>query len=396
MTAPAGLPRLLAAADPSLATHQRLFGALPDPGPIQSVITELDRAGLAGRGGAAFPTWLKVASAAESGRGAVVVANGAEGEPLSAKDRTLLHRSPHLVLDGLLLVARALRASEAHLVTTAGQLAPVQRAIAERRDAAGIRLRETEDRFISGEASAVANAIERTRAIPRDHLVRLTLSGIGGRPTLVLNVETLAHIALTLRFGAEWFRSVGTADDPGTRLLTVARDDGLTVVEAGGGTTLRAALQVGGVDVTTVRAVLVGGYHGVWVGADALDAPLTTVGLSPWGATPAAGILMVLSRGQCGLERTARIADYLGGQSAGQCGPCANGLPEIAAVMGRLARRDRDSSLPRRLRELGGLVTGRGACHHPDGTARMVLSALELFERDAHAHAQGLCQETFR
>jgi NADH:ubiquinone oxidoreductase subunit F (NADH-binding) len=394
--APFGLPRLLAATDPSWESHRRLFGALPRTGGVEAVIAELDRAGLAGRGGAAFPTWRKIASASESVRGAIVVANGAEGEPLSAKDRTLLHRCPHLVLDGLLLVAGTLGASETHLVTTAAQVAPVQHAIAERRDAARVRLRATEDRFVSGEASAVANAIERTRAIPRDHVVRLTLSGIGGRPTLVLNVETLAHIALTLRFGAEWFRSVGTPDDPGTRLLTVARDDGQTVVEAPGGTTIREALLVGGVDSDTVRAVLVGGYHGTWVGLDALDAPLTSAGLSPWGAAPGAGILMVLPRGQCGLERTAQIAAYLAGQSAGQCGPCANGLPEIAAVMGRVARRDRDGSLPRRLRELGGLVTGRGACHHPDGTSRMVLSAVDRFERDVHAHAQGLCQEVGR
>ncbi len=393
---PSGPRRMLAAGDPSLATHREIFGELPTRkmlGGVEAVVAELERAGIAGRGGAAFPTWRKVAAAAESGRGAIVVANGSEGEPLSAKDATLLHRSPHLVLDGLLLVAGVLRAGEAHLVTTAAQIAPVQRAISERSDAAQLRLRETEDRFISGEASAVANAIERGRAIPRDHTVRLTLSGIGGRPTLILNVETLAHIALTIRFGAEWFRSVGAPDDPGTRLLTISGENGPRIVEAPGGTSLRAALSAGGVDPGTVRAVLVGGFHGTWVGTEAFDAPLSPAGLATYGATPGAGILMVLPRGRCGLERTAEIADYLASQSAGQCGPCANGLPEIATVMGRLARRDRDTSLPRRLRELGGLVTGRGACHHPDGTSRMVLSALDAFERDVHAHARGLCQE---
>ena len=393
VTPPIGIPRLLAASDASLRAHLARFGDLPARREVATVIAELERAGLDGRGGAAFPTWRKLASAAETGRAGVVIANGSEGEPLSAKDATLLHNAPHLVLDGLLLVAASLGASEAHLVTTAAQLPPVQRAIAERRDARGIRLRETEDRFVAGEASAVVNAIERGRAIPRDHVVRLSISGVGRRPTLVLNVETLAHIALVLRFGADWFRSLGTADDPGTRLLTVVGPEGSVVVEAAGGTPVLSALRAGGVDPTRVRALLIGGYHGAWVPGDALDTPLSAAGLAPFGAAPGAGILLVLTRGECGLERTAQIADYLAGQSAGQCGPCANGLPELAELMGRVARRDRDASLPRQVQQVTGLVTGRGACHHPDGTARMVASALTAFERDVHAHARGLCQE---
>jgi NADH:ubiquinone oxidoreductase subunit F (NADH-binding) len=392
----------LAATDASFDSHAALFGSLPTLGTLETVIGELERAGIAGRGGAGFPTWRKVAAAAgtetHTGRGAIVVANGSEGEPLSAKDATLLHRAPHLVLDGLLLVSRALGASESHLVTTGAQLAAVQHAVSERADAAAIRVRETEDRFVAGEASAVVNAIERGRSIPRDHVVRLTVSGVWRRPTLVFNVETLAHIALALRFGADWFRSVGTPDDPGTRLLTIAGDAGLVVVEAAGGTRIRDALRAGGVDPSSVRALLVGGYHGVWVPSDALDAPFSPLGLAPFGATPGAGIVITLTRGHCGLSRTADITRYLAEQSAGQCGPCANGLPELAEAISRLAKsgvagRDRDASLPRRVREIGGLVTGRGACHHPDGTARMVASALELFDHDVRAHALGLCQE---
>ena len=390
---PVGIPRLLAATDPSFAAHLARYGALPARRGVDDIIAELERSGLAGRGGAAFPTWRKLVSAAESGRAGVVIANGSEGEPLSSKDATLLHYAPHLVLDGLMLVAAALGAGETHLVTTRAQLAPVRSAIAERHDAQGVRLRETEDRFISGEASAVVNAIERTRAIPRDHVVRLTVSGVGRRPTLVLNVETLAHIALVLRFGADWFRSLGTADDPGTRLLTVVSPQGRLVVEAAGGTTLRDALGAAGVDPGTVRALLVGGYHGAWVPGDALDTALSADGLAPFGAAPGAGILMVLTRGECGLARTAEITGYLSEQSAGQCGPCANGLPELSELVGRIARRDRDGSLARQVQQVTGLVTGRGACHHPDGTARMVMSALDVFGSDVHAHALGLCQD---
>ncbi len=393
ITPPTGTARLLAADDPAHAAYLARFGALPGRRGADAVIAELERAGLAGRGGAAFPTWRKLAAAAQSGRGGVVIANGSEGEPLSAKDSTLLHRSPHLVLDGLLLVAAELGAAEAHLVTTAAQLAPIRRAMGQRADAGGIRLHEAHGRFVAGEASAVVNGIERGRAIPRDHVVRLTVSGLGRRPTLVLNVETLAHIALVLRFGADWFRSIGSSDDPGTRLFTVVRGGERAVVEAAGGTPLSAVLRAGGADPARVRAVLVGGFHGAWVTGDAIDAPMSPAGLAPFGASPGAGILMVLPRGECGLARTAQITAYLAEQSAGQCGPCANGLPEIAEAMGRVGRRDRNSSLPRQLRELTALVTGRGACHHPDGTARVVLSALDAFDHDLRAHARGLCQE---
>lgn len=391
---PSGVLRLLGGCDLPHQAHRERYGDLPGAGRVDEVIADLERSGLAGRGGAAFPTWRKLASAAESGQPGVVIANGSEGEPLSSKDAFLLRHAPHLVLDGLLFVAATLGASEVHLVTTAPQLPTVQRAISERQDAGGVRLRETEDRFISGEASAVVNAIERNRAIPRDHVVRLTISGLRRRPTLVLNVETLAHIAMIVRFGSDWFRSQGTRDDPGTRLLTVAGSDGPVVVEAAGGTSLRDALQAGGVDPSTVRALLVGGYHGAWVPGNALDTPLSPEGLARFGAAPGAGILMVLRRGECGLARTADITRYLAGQSAGQCGPCANGLPNLSELMSRIAGQDHDRSLPQRVREVTGLVTGRGACHHPDGTARMVVSALDVFENDVHAHALGLCQET--
>ncbi len=390
---PSGTARLLAAGSPSLAAHLAAFGPMPARRGVEAVIAELDLAGIAGRGGAAFPTWRKIAAAAQSGRGGVIIGNGSEGEPLSEKDATLLHTAPHLVLDGLLIVAAELGADEIDLITTAAQLAPVRRAIEERRDAGRIRVRETADRFVAGEASAVVNSIERARAIPRDHVVRLTVSGVGRRPTLVLNVETLAHIAVVLRFGAEWFRSLGTPDDPGTRLFTVARPDGRVVVEAAGGTPMSTVLRAGGVDPAAVSAVLVGGFHGTWITREAIDTPLSPRALSAFGAAPGAGILMVLLRGECGLARTAQITGYLAEQSAGQCGPCANGLPEIAEAMGRVGRRDRDASLPRRIRELTTLVVGRGACHHPDGTSRMVLSALDTFEHDLRAHAVGLCQE---
>lgn len=398
VTAPASTVRLFAAGAPSYARHLAAFGTVPVVGDPRGLIDTLERSGLQGRGGAGFPTWRKLA-ALESGSTArpVVIANGAEGEPLSAKDATLLRNAPHLVLDGILILAAATRARQLHLYAGAAQLASVRRAMAERSDAGGVQLHEAPESFISGEASAVVNALERGIALPRDHRERLTKSGLGRRPTLLNNVETLANIALIARFGAEWFRSVGTRDEPGTRLLTVSDSSKrLRVIEVAGGITIAEALRRAAIDTTRLRAVLVGGYHGGWVPASAIETPLTRGGLEPFGASPGAGILATIDRDRCGLQASADIADYLASQSARQCGPCVNGLPAMATVLSRLATRGRDATLPAEIERLAHLVSGRGSCHHPDGTARFVLSSLTAFSADVHHHLDGRCERERR
>jgi NADH:ubiquinone oxidoreductase subunit F (NADH-binding) len=389
---PSGSDRLFAAGEPGYHAHLARFGVLPAVQP-QALIEEVEAAGLTGRGGAAFPVWRKLAAAA-GGSGAVVIANGAEGEPASAKDEILLTSAPHLVIDGLLLAASAVGARELYLYAGAAQLAAVSRALAERRDAGRITLREAPDTFISGEASAVVNSIGRRVALPTDHPVRLTTAGLRGRPTLVQNVETLAHLALVARFGSRWFRSAGTKAEPGTRLVTVSSEGSdRIVIEAAAGMRLDELLLAAGRDADDVEALLVGGYHGGWLPARHLGTALGTDALQPFGAAPGAGVLFVLPLGRCGLRASARIATYLAGQSARQCGPCVNGLPAMASLLNRLATDGREQRLPQEVRRLAALVQGRGACHHPDGTARFVLSSLAAFEAEVDLHRRGRCRE---
>ena len=375
---------LLGVGGPDHESHLRSLGALPDrPG----LIDEVERSGLTGRGGAGFPTARKMAAMAPRG---VVIANGSEGEPLSAKDEFLLRLRPHLVIDGLLATARATDARRTHLVVAPSSEDSVRLAIAERRDARDIEVTVTQERFVSGEASAVVQLLTTGEAIPMDHPFRLTARGLRRRPTLVQNVETLAHIALIARFGSARFRGIGHQADPGSRLFSLAGDvrrPGVT--EAVGGARLRSVLAVA--EPPSVSAVLVGGYHGTWVGPDALDRPLAHASVP--GSVPAgAGILMVLSDTRCGLVATSEIAGYLAAETAGQCGPCVNGLPALAELVARLARGDRDPSLRDRIERMLGLVDGRGACHHPDGTARMVSSAMQVFAADVDAHQRGYCR----
>ncbi len=397
--APVGLPlRLLAGArDGRLDTHLGRHGRAPvlDAGRLVDL---LRGAGLTGRGGAGFPTWRKVEAVLRAGRAPVVVANGSEGEPASGKDRALLAYRPHLVLDGLQLVAGALGARTAHVHVSAASADGVRAALAARRraglDPVAVTVTVAPGTFVAGEESAVVAAVAGRPAVPADKWQRITDSGVGGAPTLVQNVETLAHLALIARHGSGWFRAAGTGDEPGTFLATVGgavRTPG--VVEAGYGVPLGDLVDAAGGATAPLQAVLVGGYHGGWVPARP-ELAVSRAALAPFGASPGAGIVLALPAHACGLAETARIAGYLAGEVAGQCGPCVNGLPRLAATLGDLARRRPRPGLPAEVARLAALVTGRGACRHPDGTARMIISAMRTFEADVAAHLAGHCTAT--
>ncbi len=389
---PAGLPRLLGPR-----------GTGPDdlgPAPVLDaahLVDLIDEAGLTGRGGAGFPTAVKL-RALMGRRSPVLVANGVEGEPLSRKDGYLLSLAPHVVLDGLTVLARALGAREAHVVVSGRDLADKVESAARRLNAFGrrrggpdIAVTVSPPGFVHGEETAVVSRLNEGRGLPADRLVRVYERGVRGRPTLVGNVETLADVALIARFGAAWFRSVGTAEEPGTMLTTVSGAVASPgVFEVPIGAPLASLLEAAG--ARSLQAVLVGGFHGAWVPArDIPDVPLSRAGLRRHGASPGAGVVLALGSEECGLAYASKIAGYLAGESARQCGPCVNGLPTMARTLDRLARGDRDPGLVPEVGRLELLVQGRGACSHPDGTARFVRSSMAVFADEVALHLRGGC-----
>jgi NADH:ubiquinone oxidoreductase subunit F (NADH-binding) len=399
---PGLLPRLMPAHGPAavdLQEHLGRFGPLPYRGAPRRLIGEVEAAGLTGRGGAAFPTYRKLAAmAAGGGPAPVMVGNGAEGEPASNKDKALLWFSPHLVLDGLQLAAEAVGSVTAGLYfhrnpRLRGRL---EAAIAERAaaglDAARAELIEAPPRFLAGEESALASRVSGGLALPRFKPPRASQRGVAGRRTLVQNVETLAHLALIARYGAAWFRSAGTPDEPGCMLATLHHADGrMGVVETTLGTPIADLLP------RPAQAVLVGGYHGAWLpAAQAGLLPLANAALRPLGAAVGAGVLAALPEDRCGLAETARVVRYLALESAGQCGPCFNGLPLMAGALEELAGPRPSPHVQADLERWSGLVAGRGACHHPDGTVRLVRSALRVFAAEIGCHADGYCTGTSR
>ena len=386
----------------NLDQHIAVHGAPAYRGQSRALVTELRDAGLTGRGGAAFPVHRKMAAVLAAGAAAgrpVVVANGAEGEPAAHKDKTLLTLDPHLVLDGLQLAAEAVHARAAYLYVhrDARLVRRVDEAVAQRR-AAGvdrviIHVTYAPPRFLAGQESALVHRIEGGPAVPRYSSRLVAECGVGGAPTLVQNVETLAHVALIARHGAPWFRQAGTPQEPGTMLATVHMSDGQArVVETAPGASISHLL-----DLTNklAQAVLVGGYHGVWLHQHkAVSIPLTNAALAIEEAAIGAGVLAALPPDRCGVRETARVLRYLADESAGQCGPCLNGLPRIAEAWAVLAGPGAHPRLRNDLDRWAHLLDRRGACHHPDGSTRFARSALRVFAEELWRHEQGTCTAT--
>jgi NADH:ubiquinone oxidoreductase subunit F (NADH-binding) len=386
----------------SLGDHRRLW---PEPvqdtgrGTADELVAQLRRARIYGRGGAEFPFWRKLQTALDSGRRRELVVNASEGEPASAKDSTLLTAVPHLVLDGAQLVAEALDVQLVYLVVPGERpavLDTVRRAIAERsrgRNRLIFEVRSTTGGFVGGQSRALLELLSGRENLPVTSRKPEAISGLRGKPTLLSNAETFAQIAALSAVGQDRYAAIGTADEPGTRLLTVAGDGpGGVVLEVPHGTAMADVLRLCGYDSS--QPVLVGGYHGSWLSAE--QARLSTIsptGLRAFEARLGAGALLPLLPGDCPVIYTAQIVAYLAQRRAKRCGPCTRGLPALAEACQQLAstRAAFDPRSVLRVRELCGLVIGRGACAHPDGTARLVVSMLTTFGPEVAAHQQNTC-----
>ncbi|MDH6123744.1 NADH-quinone oxidoreductase subunit NuoF family protein [Kitasatospora sp. GP82] len=401
---PLGPARLTAGLDRrrrlDLGAHTHVHGPLPHF-EREGLLALADRIGLRGRGGAGFPFARKaraaLAAADRTDARLVVVVNGTEGEPPSVKDRMLLARAPHLVLDGACLAAAAFGAEELVIGVAAGGPGEISipAALAERPDLpCPARTVCLPERFVAGESGALIRGVNGLPVLPPPLKARAADGGTGGvrrRPTLLSNAETWAQLAVAARLGPDAYIAVGTIAEPGTVLLTVNRPaaDPL-VVEVSAGTRLGPVLDSCG--VTAGEGVLVGGYHGAWLHPrDAVDAPLSRAGLDGLGGTLGAGAIVALPADTCPVGEIARVAAWLAAESAGQCGPCKRGLPDAAEALAALAAGAgaAESDALEEVRRAVTAAQGRGACAHPDGTARFVLSALDVFARDVAAHASG-------
>ena len=399
------LPRVLLGAGADTmdhATHRRVHGELPPaarrsrngrPAPL---LAELSRAGLRGRGGGAFPLAAKLEAVQRAKGRAVVVVNATEGEPMSVKDRMLLEALPHLVLDGAYCLADMLGTQDIVIALDESMReghGAVRRAVRERPEAARRtgqpRIVTVPAGYVTGHETAIVNFVNRGIPRPMTQPPRISERGVGRRPTLMSNAETLAHVALLARHGAEWFRALGPSEEPGSALVTLSggvRAPGVYEIEYG--SRLDALVRAAGGLSDPVRAFLLGGYSGAWVdAAGAAALRLSRSGLAPVGASLGAGIIVALPRRACPVAEVTRVAGWMADQNASQCGPCVNGLASIADTLADVAegRAGRDAFVD--IMRWSELVIGRGACAHPDGASSFVTSALRVFAAEFDDHA---------
>jgi NADH:ubiquinone oxidoreductase subunit F (NADH-binding) len=395
------LPRVLhgSSGQPlDLAAHEAAFAPSTRDDARGALLEQLEGAGLTGRGGAAFPTARKARLLRDQrGHHKTVVVNAMESEPASHKEFALLGANPHLVLDGAVSLAGAIGANDVIVCVArdnAAVINHVTRAIHERsrrgRREVTITLQTPPGRYVAGEESALVHWLDDNESLPQYREHRPHILRIGHSPVLVDNAETCANVGLISRFGAQWFRRLGTDSSPGSTLVSVTGAvERATVLEVALGTPLRTILSSARADPEP-RALLLGGFGGTWLDGSFLDTPYDRVSLSARGADIGAGVIVVLARQGCGVAETQRVVKWMANESARQCGPCAFGLPALAEDLAHVARATSDASESwERLRRRCDAIDGRGACHHPDGVVRLVRTALEVFRDDIDAHLRG-------
>src|SRR5579875_967069 len=364
------------------------------------LLADIERSGLLGRGGAAFPLAVKLRAVRDnglrSGQGAVVVANGEEGEPASIKDRWLLRHRPHLILDGLRLAAAIVAADRAYVYVSDPEASrSIEVALTELDNGAlgvPVQVSMVEPGYVAGEETAAVRALNGGPAKPTDKPPRPFQEGVGGLPTLVSNVETLANLPYLLKHGSAAFRAQGTPLSPGTFLMTVTgagRPPGL--YEIPHGLPFTELLSLHGVSVEQVKGVLMGGYFAGLLNRAVLDATLDHETLRRLGSGLGAGAITVLTD-DCAVAVAASVLAYFDRENAGQCGSCFNGTAAMAAVAGALRDGVATSEDVTRLRRWSVMLRGRGACATLDAACNMAASLLGQFPHAVDRHLENACE----
>ena len=356
------------------------------------LVDALDAAGLTGRGGAAFPSAVKLRAMAR--RRTMVIVNACDGELGAVKDGWVVANHLDELLHGADLIRGLARG---RLMFAAHRGSATER----RLRAAGVDVLDAPSRYVSSEETSLINLAQGGLARP---MTKRSLYIQGGRdstgrriaPTVVLNAETVWRVAEIAERGPEWFRRFGTASEPGPRLASVGGYVGRpVVVETQAGVPVGELLAAARMP-DDAEYVLVNGLGGAFASvAGVSSVPWSREGLAPFGARLGPGILEVVDPRRCPLDVVTDLLAYAAGESAGQCGPCMFGVPELSGLWQQYIRSP--SARHRRALDVNlGLLPGRGGCKFPDGVANLAVNALAVFADHITQHASGHCRNAAR
>jgi NADH:ubiquinone oxidoreductase subunit F (NADH-binding) len=365
------------------------YHVLDDP---DRLLDEVKRSGLLGRGGAAFPLAIKLRTVRDAGGRPVVLANGEEGEPASVKDKWLLRNRPHLVLDGVRLAAHIVGAERAVVYVSDPVAAPAMDAAMAAVDLdLSVGVVTVDPGYVAGEETAAVRAVNGGPAKPTDKPPRPFQEGIGGQPTLVSNVETLANLPFVLRSGGTAYREVGTDGSPGTFLATVTgagRPAGL--YELPHGVAFTDLLALHRVSAEHVSGVLMGGYFAGLLNRDILSATLDHETMRGLGSGLGCGAIAILTD-DCPVAVAAAVMAYFDRENAAQCGSCFNGTAAMSAVTSALRDGVATADDLARLERWSVVLRGRGACATLDAATNIAASLLLQYPELVARHLDGEC-----
>lgn len=372
--------------------------------PRASVIDEIQRAGLTGRGGAGFPTALKWASTArEKQEPKYFICNADEGEIGTHKDKVLLDHDPWSVLEGILIAAYAIGAQQAFLYIKGEYEDTIhlwKELVAEARNAGflGARLHGSDfstdvqvvggrGPYIAGEEFALIASLETRRAMSRLKPPYPSQEGLFGKPTVVNNVETVANVPVIMARGASEYRKLGLEQEPGTRLFSLSgdvRNPGVYELELGSGT-LRELIDVmgdGTLHGRPVKAVQPGGGTSAFLAPHSLGCLLTAQAIRQAGSAIGTAGTMVYEEGRSAVDLVRTLLEFYGRESCGRCIPCRIGVAKMREIVNRLAQGKDSGEDLRRLREIGTACIAASTCGMGQAFPLPVLSAMALFPED--------------
>ncbi|KQC12027.1 MAG: NADH-ubiquinone oxidoreductase-F iron-sulfur binding region domain-containing protein [Euryarchaeota archaeon] len=375
----------------------------------QEVIDEVKRSDLRGRGGGGFPTGLKWEAAKRAlGTPKYVIVNCDEGDPGAFMDRALMEGNPHSVLEGLVIGAYAVGSEKGFIYVRAEYPLAVQNAkiaIEQARECGllgedilgsgfdfDVELHRGAGAFVSGESTALMNALEGKVGEPKPKYVHTSERGLWNRPSLLNNVETWANIPLIINRGAHWFSSIGTERSKGTKIFSlVGKVNNTGLVEVPMGMTLREIIyDIGGgiPGGKKVKGVQTGGPSGGIIPEEHLDTPVDFDRLTSLGSMMGSGSIIVLDEDTCAVDLARYFVDFLCDESCGKCVPCREGLRQMRDILSEIVAGRGEAEDLKTLKEVAGVMKSASLCALGRTAANPVLSTIRHFEEEYVAHIQ--------
>ena len=371
----------------------------------EGTLDEIAAAGLRGRGGGGFPTADKWRAARSAEGERKVVANLIGADPTALGDRALAEGNPHLILEGLLVAAFAIGASEAVIAVRRDWGAAIERlraAVAEAEAAhlAGylvmgtdfscvVTVQEGSGALVAGEETALLAALAGDRGMPVIRPPYPTERGLRGAPTVVQNGETLAHVAWIARHGAKKFAAVGSENATGTKLVSIygrVAQPGLAEVALG--TPLSEIVALAGGGTGTTKAVFVGGPGGGAIAASELDTPYEFDALHAAGAGIGLGQLLVTDTDTCMVDTARFFLDYSAREACGKAVPCRIGTKRLVEALDRVLAASPRPNDPQLMRDLSRKMHDTALCHLESRAPGPMLTTLDRFADEYRAHAE--------